>query len=188
MNWAAAIAPPIVAVYWRRRRACSGVQTSDASRVPALVANEVTIFAFAALEKSITPFHCSRVRTEPNPLGGFRGGGASGIVEVHTVRPCPAHSHVAEPSAAASLRRGGFAVSIGGLYSYSDVSIPVGVELGCSGFATALELLSHSLYGFQNLPPVTSTISTLYNSKRSSVLPIRPRFARVNVRILSPFL
>jgi hypothetical protein len=50
--------------------ACAGVQTPRASRVPGLVANEVTSLASTARANSITPFHWLRVNTPLNPAGG----------------------------------------------------------------------------------------------------------------------
>ena len=44
---------------------------------PALIANDVTTFAFAALANSITPRHCARVSTPPKPGGGAAGAGSS---------------------------------------------------------------------------------------------------------------
>ena len=44
-----------------------------ASRVPGLMANDVTIGAPTACEKSITPRHCWRVRIPLNPAGGADG-------------------------------------------------------------------------------------------------------------------
>ena len=46
-------------------------------RTPALTAKEVTILAFTAFEKSITPFHSLRVSTPLNPEGGVAGAAAS---------------------------------------------------------------------------------------------------------------
>lgn len=43
-------------------------------RVPTLVGNEVTISAFTACAKSITPFHSFRVRTPLKPVGALAGG------------------------------------------------------------------------------------------------------------------
>src|SRR5438874_1363769 len=40
--------------------------------------------------------------------------------------------------------------------------MPVGVEPGRSESGFGVELAAKSLYGFQNRPPVTSNISTLY--------------------------
>src|SRR5271166_2037660 len=77
MYSAAVILPPIDLVYARNRLAWSGVHTPAASRVPALVAKDVMIFASVAWEKSMTPFHCWRVNTPLNPLGGVDGAGAS---------------------------------------------------------------------------------------------------------------
>ena len=37
-------------------------------------------------------------------------------------------------------------------------------------------------YGFQNFPPVTSSISTLYDWKRSSIVPIRGMVAGASAR------
>jgi len=57
--------------------ASAGVQTPDASRVPPLVAKEVTRFASTAFAKLMTFFHWARVRTPPKPSGGAAGAGAS---------------------------------------------------------------------------------------------------------------
>ena len=76
-NSAAAIWPPAAFVNASTFRASVGVQTPPASRVPALIAKLVTIRAFTAREKSITPRHCWRVSTPPNPAGGFVGAASS---------------------------------------------------------------------------------------------------------------
>src|SRR5579872_3463423 len=77
MYSAAAMVPPTDFVYESSFRASFGVQTPRASRVPGLVAKEVTSLASAAFEKSTTPFHCARVKTPPKPGGGFAGAAAS---------------------------------------------------------------------------------------------------------------
>src|ERR1700676_1339814 len=77
MNSAAAMRLPDDCVKARSLSACAGVQTPDASRVPALNAKEVTIWALAALAKSRTPFHSARVSTALKPSGGAAGAGPS---------------------------------------------------------------------------------------------------------------
>jgi len=76
MNSAAAMRPPSDRVYATKRRACSGLQTPVLSRVPMLMANEVTIWASTAFAKSTTPLHCFEVRTPLKPGGGAGGGGS----------------------------------------------------------------------------------------------------------------
>ncbi len=61
--------------------------------------------------------------------------------------------------------------------------MPTGFEPDCS--ADACDFLRRaftSLYGFQNLPPMTSTISMLYDWKRSSTVPMRGILAGVTTR------
>src|SRR6185437_16762859 len=73
MNSAAAILPPAALVKSIKRRACSSVQTPVLSRVPPPVANDVTIFASTAREKSTTLFHSACVNTPAKPAGGVEG-------------------------------------------------------------------------------------------------------------------
>src|ERR1700676_4283329 len=77
LNAAAAILPPNDCVYWSSLVASTGVQTPAASRTPTPVAKELTSLASIACAKSITPFHCGRVSTPPNPAGGTFGAGVS---------------------------------------------------------------------------------------------------------------
>src|SRR6185503_15848828 len=73
MNSAATMWPPSDFVYARKRRAWVGVHSPEASRVPTLVAIDVTTCASTAREKSTTPFHCARLSTPPKPAGGAEG-------------------------------------------------------------------------------------------------------------------
>src|SRR3978361_594717 len=57
----------------RGRCPTPAAQTPVASRVPGLMANDVTICAPTACDKSTTPCHCSRVKTPLNPEGGADG-------------------------------------------------------------------------------------------------------------------
>ena len=68
--------PPIDEVYVRSFCAWEGVH-DPFGHAPALIANDVTTFAFAALANSITPRHCARVSTPPKPGGGAAGAGSS---------------------------------------------------------------------------------------------------------------
>src|SRR5581483_109893 len=113
MNSAAAIVPPTDFVYARNLPASTGVQAPSASRVPGLVANEVTILASTARANSTTSFHRERVRMPPKPFGGVwvaRSESAKYVVFAQV----PLTRTYAGPSVAASLRRRALVRSIGG--------------------------------------------------------------------------
>jgi hypothetical protein len=73
MNSAAPTLPPVALVKSIKRRACSSVHAPALPRVPTPVANDVTIVASTAREKSTTPFHCACVNTPAKPDGGLEG-------------------------------------------------------------------------------------------------------------------
>src|SRR5581483_3047986 len=155
MNSAAAIRPPSERVYCRSWRACSGCQTPLRSRAPGLVENEVTICAFTARAKSMTPFHCARVSTPLKPCGALGGGGESASWKYTLFAHVPLTRMYAGPRAAASFRSRAFERSIGGRYWYGSLALP-----------------ALAPYGFQKRPPMTSTISTLYERNRTSTVPM----------------
>src|SRR4051812_39497715 len=98
-----------------------------------------------------------------NPDGGSFGAefeSANHVVFAHV----PLTRTYAGPSADASLRSLGFVRSIGGRYSYSSGFMPDGVsrDAPCTARGAFLSAASSpGPYGLQNLPPVTSSISTL---------------------------
>src|SRR3954453_5501464 len=57
--------------------------------------------------------------------------------------------------------------------------MPAGAEPDRVADADILGIESVSLYGFQNLPPMTSTISMFYDWNRSSTVPMRCSLAGV---------
>src|SRR4051812_5770070 len=116
MNSAAVILPPTDLVKSRSFCASSGFQTPEASRVPGLVENDVTICASTACAKSTTPFHCWRLKTPLNPGGGV-GGALSESAKYVVLAHVPLTRTYAGRRAAASFRRRAFVRSIGGRYS-----------------------------------------------------------------------
>src|SRR4051794_19196817 len=65
---------------------------------------------------------------------------------------------------------------MGGRYAYAFGSMPAGVSpdfAAPAGRVCARGAPGSASYGFQNFPPVTSSISTLYDWYRSSTVPTR---------------
>ena len=135
------------------------------------MANEVTNFAFAAFANSTTPRHWARVSTPPKPAGGEDGAGSSESWKYVEFAQDPLTRMYAGPSAAARSRSLALERSIGGrMRNRPAAALPPGTDslsVSCSLGAGWLR------YGAQKRPPVTSTISTLYDWNRSSTLPMR---------------
>src|SRR5450631_3494948 len=110
---AATMLPPAFFVNARIFFASVGVQTPLASRTPGLIANEETISALTACEKSMTPLHCLRVSTPLNPAGGVVVGGSSVSAKKVEFAQVPLTRIYAGPSAAANLRSRGLVRSMG---------------------------------------------------------------------------
>src|SRR5579871_2783238 len=126
------------------------------------MAKEVTIWSSTARAKSMTPFHSRRVSTPLKPLGASISAGLSSFWNHVLFCQVPLTRRYDDPSASASFLRRGFARLMGGRYWKRFGLMPTcwlaPEDVGGFGAAGASDA---DLYGFQNRPPVTSTISTL---------------------------
>ncbi len=140
------------------------------SRTPVPVATDVTSSPSTLAAKSITPRHWPRVSTPPKPGGARDGGGASESWKVDRICPGPAH-----PDIGGTERRGELAQA---LVRQVDRGARVPGTAKAPSPSASYQPVSpgprrRSLLhrASQNLPPMISTISTLYDWKRS---PSRP--------------